>query len=166
MYVIHVTTGREAAVAEQLKTQGFKVFLPQSVQLYLRKKEWSTKTTVIFKGYVFVDMAYTAENYYKVTRIDHVIGLLKIGDTVAPINAVEESYIKLLAQPALMSLINIDFDDENNAFICDDQQKFLQNRLKKINRHKRHAVFEFKIGGIIHEITLSINIKQAENPLT
>ncbi len=163
MYVLHVQTGRETAVANRLKEIGFKVFLPQAEQLYLRKKEWLTKTTVIFKGYVFVDMAYTAANYYKVIGIDNVIGLLKIGDMVAPINAVEESYIKLLAQPALISLINIDFDDDNNAFICDDGQKFLQNRLKKINKHKRTAVFEFEIGGNIHDITLSIKIKQAAN---
>ncbi len=68
-YVIQVGAGKEEEIARELQKQGIRALVPVEDRPIHSKGAWIRKRYVIFSGYVFVSMAYKAENYYRVRKI-------------------------------------------------------------------------------------------------
>ena len=63
-YVVQVMAGREDEAAAELGRQGIRALVPKENRLVRRGGRWTRSVYVLFGGYVFLDMAYNAENYY------------------------------------------------------------------------------------------------------
>ena len=63
-YVLHVLTGGELEVQRQLRQQGFDAIVLQEAAQIRRGGQWHTETRILFPGYVFVYMKYTASMFY------------------------------------------------------------------------------------------------------
>lgn len=76
-YVIQVMTGKEDDIAGKLKEQGIRALVPKENRLIRSGGSWSQREYILFTGYVFLNMNYNADNYYKVKGIPGVIQFLE-----------------------------------------------------------------------------------------
>ena len=76
-YVIQVMTGKEDDIAGKLKEQGIRALVPKENRLIRSGGSWSQREYILFAGYVFLNMNYNADNYYKVKGIPGVIQFLE-----------------------------------------------------------------------------------------
>lgn len=81
-YVLQVRTGCEESVRDKLNETGFHALVPAENKLIRSKGNWNKKKSILFSGYVFIELIYNAENYYRIVSMDNVIKFL--GDKNAP----------------------------------------------------------------------------------
>ncbi len=156
MYVLQVLSGKEDDVKKRLEQLGFKVIVPKSFRYKRIKSKWTESVDVIFKGYVFVDMTYSAENYYKVTKIDGVIKLLRSDTKVLALSYIEEEWIKLLSR-LVGEPVQVEIVDEK-ATIKSGVLKDFNSNILKLDKHKKSAYFELDLLGESHKIVMGIDI--------
>jgi transcriptional antiterminator NusG len=82
-YVLQVKTGCEESIRDKLIELGYHAIVPIANRLIRSKGSWNKKKTIIFTGYVFVNLDYDAENYYRITSMDNVVKFL--GDKNDPL---------------------------------------------------------------------------------
>ncbi|MDE6456960.1 MAG: hypothetical protein K2L38_13915, partial [Dysosmobacter sp.] len=63
-YVLQVSTGKEMAVRGTLTNNRVLAYVPRENRLIRKGGGWSQKEYTLFPGYVFLNLDYTAENYY------------------------------------------------------------------------------------------------------
>ena len=67
-YVLQVMTGDELNVADKLRQHRIGVMVPQEQRAIRSAGSWHYKDFVLFRGYVFVKLEYTAEIYHIIRR--------------------------------------------------------------------------------------------------
>lgn len=157
--VIQVASGKEMEVKEQLEKNNYKAYVPRENRLIRSKGTFTQKEYVLFPGYIFLDINYNAENYY---RIKEVLGVIKfLGEALRPdtLSTVEIEWIKVLAnggeaiEPAKIVLNNEgDIIDITGVAGC------FRNRITKINKHSKKTEFEITLCGEVKKIELSAEI--------
>lgn len=75
-YVLQVTTGQETGVRDALQTLGIRAAVPREERAIRSGGGWTTKVYTLLPGYVFLALEYSAENYYRVKAIPHVLRFL------------------------------------------------------------------------------------------
>ena len=75
-YVLQVSTGKEMAVTSTLSNNRVLAYTPRENRLIRKGGGWSQKEYILFPGYVFLNLDYTAENYYMVKAIPGVLRFL------------------------------------------------------------------------------------------
>lgn len=95
-YVIQVKTGEENGIARKLKNQAIRAEVPIENRPIRSGGAWTKKEYILFPGYVFLDMDFTARNYYRVKEVPGVIRFL--GDSKAPstLSYLEAEWIRIL----------------------------------------------------------------------
>ena len=96
-YVIQVKTGEESGIARRLKNQAIRAEVPIENRPIRSGGAWTKKEYILFPGYVFLDMDFTARNYYRVKEVPGVIRFL--GDSKAPstLSYLEAEWIRILS---------------------------------------------------------------------
>lgn len=96
-YVIQVKTGEESGIARKLKNQAIRAEVPIENRPIRSGGAWTKKEYILFPGYVFLDMDFTARNYYRVKEVPGVIRFL--GDSKAPstLSYLEAEWIRILS---------------------------------------------------------------------
>ena len=96
-YVIQVKTGEENGIARKLKNQAIRAEVPIENRPIRSGGAWTKKEYILFPGYVFLDMDFTARNYYRVKEVPGVIRFL--GDSKAPstLSFLEAEWIRILS---------------------------------------------------------------------
>ena len=95
-YVIQVMTGKEDDIAGKLKEQGIRALVPKENRLIRSGGSWSQREYILFTGYVFLNMNYNADNYYKVKGIPGVIQFLGDSRNPSRLSYLEAEWIMLL----------------------------------------------------------------------
>lgn len=157
MYVLQVKPGAEDIVLKQLNDKGLSGKVPKILKYKHVKGEFIPSTDIIFKGYVFTDVKYNADNYYDIKEIKEVIKFLNADDDPVPLNTVEEAYINILDKMGLEPC-KISFDDKDNAKVVSGCIAYFESKIKKIDKHKRIASFELKIKDKIYDIEMGFDI--------
>ena len=67
-YVIQVKTGEESGIARKLKNQAIRAEVPIENRPIRSGGAWTKKEYILFPGYVFLDMDFTARNYHCIVR--------------------------------------------------------------------------------------------------
>jgi transcriptional antiterminator NusG len=97
-YVLQVSTGQEATVRGELQKMDILALVPMENRLIRKGGGWTHKEYTLFPGYVFVNLEYTAENYYRVKEIPAVIRFLGAsGLAPSQLTYLEAEWIKALA---------------------------------------------------------------------
>lgn len=156
MYVLQVVSGKEKEILNRLLDLGFKCLVPEGFRYRRTKGAWQGLSEIIFKGYVFVSMTWSAENYYKITSVDGVIRLLRADSTPLQLTFLEEEWIVVLdslgAKPTTVELI------DDKCFIKDGVLSKFETSIVKVDKHKRCALIEIMVLGETHKIELGIDI--------
>ncbi|MDR1629889.1 MAG: antitermination protein NusG [Oscillospiraceae bacterium] len=155
-YALKVITGKELAVRDALEQLRIRAAVPQEERLIRSKGEWNTKLYTLFVGYVFVYIAYNADNYYAIRAVNHVLDFLRYGAEPVPLTYLEAEWIRQLAgngQPLKPSVIRL--DGEGNIREINGVLEHFAARIIKYDKHARKAHIEVSIGPEKKELQLS-----------
>lgn len=157
-YVLSVKTGRETNLRDALRPLGFPAIAPQERRMVRKGGDWVTKDYTMFPGYVFVNLNYNAENYYRVMALPGVLGFLCAGRTPSPLTPREAEWIKSLRgaddtplEPTKVRLLA----DGSVAILSGVLQNFI-GRPIHFDKHGRRATVELTVCGQSKQVTLSI----------
>lgn len=163
-YVIQVMTGKEDDIAGKLKEQGIRALVPKENRLIRSGGSWSQREYILFAGYVFLNMNYNADNYYKVKGIPGVIQFLGDNRNPSRLSYLEAEWIMLLTgennQPIEPTVVRA-LGDGNYEVVKGVLEKF-ENRIIKYDKRSRKASFEITICNEKKEVQLSIRLEEDE----
>lgn len=161
-YVVQVTTGRERDIAKELNGRGIRALVPVENRLIRRGGRWTQSEYVLFGGYVFLDMAYNAENYYRVKRIPGVLHFLGESGNPSKLSWLEAEWIQLLTgrdnAPIEPTLVKADAEGRLKA--VKGVLEKVESRLISWDRRSRKAAFEITVCGEKKEVRLSILLEE------
>lgn len=160
-YVLQVKTGEEIRIRDKLHDMGFPAAVPRAVDLIRKDKEWTFAEVerVMLPGYVFIEMTYNAENYYKVKPIPGYIKFLNTGGGPSPLTYLEAEWIRLLTfEGVALSPVKLKIGADDKAVVTDGIMQHFESRIKSVDKHKQRAVFEISICGEPYTLELSILI--------
>lgn len=156
-YVLQVKPGAELRTRNALHELGFPAAVPQEVALIRKGGEWHEQERILFGGYVFVAMEYTANNYYKATATVGVSRFLCAGGVPSPLSFLEEEWIKLLTfEGVALRPTKVTIGEDNELVVVDGIMKHFTNRPLSVDKHKRRATFEITVCGEAKTVELSI----------
>ena len=96
-YVLQVTTGQETEVRDALQALGVRAAVPREERAIRSGGGWTTKIYTLLPGYVFLALEYSAENYYRVKGIPHVLRFLgSSGLSPSYLTHLEVEWLRLL----------------------------------------------------------------------
>lgn len=160
-YVLQVRTGCEESVRDKLNETGFHALVPAENKLIRSKGNWNKKKSILFSGYVFIELIYNAENYYRIVSMDNVIKFL--GDKNAPstLTFLEAEWIRILGDNGILEPTVVETENNKLKVLKGVLQKF-KSRIKSYDLRQGKAVFEITVCGEMKEITLSIDVVNDE----
>ncbi len=156
MYVLYVKTGKEDPVKKRLDELGIKALVPKCFKYKRVKGNWKSTLDVIFKSYVFLDIDYSAENYYKIIEIDDVIRFLKSDTKVLSLSHLEKEWISILNKFASKAS-KIELKEDGFKIISGVLENF-ETKVVKIDKHKRLAHIEINLFNELHKIVMGVDI--------
>lgn len=155
-YVVHVKTGEEQKIAERLSSTGFRALVPAENRPVHSGGSWGMKEYVLFPGYVFLQMCYNAENYYRLKAIPGIINLLN-----GTLSYLEAEWILLLSgqngQPLEPSLVR---DRDGKLEVEAGVLKKFRSRVIRPDKRSRRALIELSICGEKKEVQLGIRLSE------
>lgn len=164
LYVIQVMTGKEDDIAGTLKEQGIRALIPKENRLIRSGGKWIQREYVLFTGYVFLDMKYDAENYYKVKNIPGVIKFLGDSRNPSRLSYLEAEWIMLLTgkdnEPIEPTEVKVQ-EDGSIKIVKGILEKF-ESKVIKYDKRNRKATFEIMICNEKKEVQLSIRPDEDE----
>lgn len=163
-YVIQVMTGKEDDIAGKLKEQGIRALVPKENRLIRTGGSWTQREYILFTGYVFLNMNYNADNYYKVKGIPGVIKFLGDSRNPSRLSHLEAEWIALLTgadnAPIKPTMVKVQ-EDGTFKVVKGVLEKF-ENRIVKYDKRSRKATFEITICNEKKEVQLSIVLEDDE----
>lgn len=95
IYVIQTETGAEMHIRAKLLRDNITAYVPRRCLIIHKSAGWTKIINVMFPGYVFLDIDYSAEAYHRIKPVDGVIRFLGKPSPV-PIGKSEEEFMRLL----------------------------------------------------------------------
>lgn len=159
-YVIQVKTGAETEIAGKLMNIGIRALAPTENRPIHTDGAWGAKTYVLFPGYVFLQMEYNAENYYRLKEIPGVVKLLS-----GTLSYLEAEWILLLAgrkgEPLEPTLVR---ETDGKLEVQEGILEQFKSRIVKMDKRNRRAVIELSICGEKKQVQLGIRLPEESAP--
>lgn len=153
-YVLHVRTGSELDIAEQLRKRGFSAVVPTENRVIRKGGKWTQKIYIVFAGYVFIYMDYSWSKYYAMSGIYGIIKILGGGQNPTPLSKSETEFIlklsELLAQPSVLK-----FKDDNSYEVISGFLADYTDNITKVERRYKKATVKVTVAGEEKEIKVS-----------
>ncbi len=156
-YVLQVKVGEELIIKNALIKTGLEAVVPREVQTYRKNGNWYSRENVLFAGYVFCNIDYNAETYYKVKKLSSFVNFLGGKNPIA-LSSMEVEWIKILNNDGnALEPIPIKINTSGNANIVKGHpMKLFNQNLVKINKRQNKASFEITICGEVKSFVFSI----------
>ena len=153
-YVLHVLTGAELEVQRHLKSQGIDaVVLQEAVQLR-RGGRWNSEVRVLFPGYIFLYIHYTASMHHILKGVSGAIRLLP-KDKPMPMSSKDCAWLLMFAGEDILPPSKVDFSGETPV-VLDGPLKELEPYIMKYHRRQHRVSLHIPVLGEGKDITLSI----------
>ncbi|WP_294907970.1 transcription termination/antitermination NusG family protein [uncultured Ruminococcus sp.] len=153
-YVLHVRTGSELDIAEQLRKRGFSAVVPTENRVIRKGGKWTQKIYIVFAGYVFIYMDYSWSKYYAMSGIYGIIKILGGGQNPTPLSKSETEFIlklsELLVQPSVLK-----FKDDNSYEVISGFLADYTDNITKVERRYKKATVKVTVAGEEKEIKVS-----------
>lgn len=159
IYVLQVQTGKELTVRKLLEQQGIVAYVPRE-RIEIRKGGlWSKMIKLLFPGYVFVDIDFSAEMFHVINPISGVIRFLGLP---TPLPQREADMIRWLSNGGeIIEPSPVEIDGIGNIIGCEGFLAGNADRIKYLNRRQKKAAVEVRFGGKIHRANIGIEIKKS-----
>lgn len=162
-YVIQVFTGREMEIAQKCRDRIMEededVFVPLAERQTKIRGEWQVVKTKLFPGYVFVETARIEDFHIRLKQIRGMTKVLKIGETMTPLEKEEEAYLRQLGLGGRHVVeYSEGYLEGEKLVVTSGALEGYEGRIKKILRHKRLVVLEVPLLGRTVEVTLGLGV--------
>lgn len=158
-YVIQVKTGDELAIKNKLDAMNILAFVPRENRPIRSGGTWNNKEYILFPSYVFININFNAENYYKIKNIPSVIRFLGESSSPSTLSYLEAEWIKILSgingQPIEPTKVK---EVDGNIEVVGGVLQHFANKAIKYNKHNRKATFEITVCNEIKTVQLGIEI--------
>lgn len=163
-YVIQVYTGREMEIAGQCRDRLLeadeKVFVPLAERQTKIRGEWQIIRTKLFPGYVFIETDRIEDFHIRLRQIKAMTKILKTGETMTPLHAEEETYLRQLGLGDDEHTVKYSegYLEGEKLVVTSGALEGYEGRIKKILRHKRLVVLDVPLLGRMVEVTLGLGV--------
>ncbi|MEY8355245.1 transcription termination/antitermination NusG family protein [Lachnospiraceae bacterium 54-53] len=159
-YVLSVKSGQEMNVASALSAKQFPACVPRENRLVRVNGSWDQKEYTLFPGYVFVNLTYTADNYYLVKDIPGVLRFLgPDGLHPSALSCLEAEWIRILSGGGTPLEPTLATEDEDGEIHLDDGVlQWFSTRIIKIDKHARRVKLELTVCGEKKTLPLSFRL--------
>ncbi|KGE02827.1 transcription termination/antitermination protein NusG [Pseudohaliea rubra] len=99
--VVHCKARSEDLAQENLRRQGYEVFLPQLRQRKRRQNRWQWVTGPLFPRYLFVNVALGEQDTATIRSTVGVVTLVRFGQALVPMPDAVIDYLRRCEDPAL-----------------------------------------------------------------
>ena len=164
-YVLQVSTGQETAVREALQGLGIRAAVPREERLIRSGGGWTTKVYTLLPGYVFLALEYSAENYYRVKAIPHVLHFLG-PNGLAPsyLTHLEVEWLRLLDNGGeLLKPARVEELPEGGVQIAEGVVRCFPVSRIDFDKRARRAKVEISLCGELKTLTLSTESGEEES---
>lgn len=153
IYVLQVQTGKELAVRGQLLRDGISADVPRERIIIRKGGLWSKIIKVLFPGYVFVDIDFSAEMFHK---INPVTGVIRFLGQPTPLRENEAEMIQWLSNGGEVIEPSNVISLEDGQIVCDGFLAGHEDKIKRLNLRQKKAAVEVQFGGKTHRANLSV----------
>ncbi len=159
-YVIQVKTGDEVSVMKKLQELNIQAAVPIENRPTRKSGSWTLKEYVLFPGYVFLNIHFNAEYYYKVVKIPSVIRFLGESSHPSTLTYLEAEWIKILSGSGGTPIepTKVKESENGEVEIVEGILAQFANRVIKYDKHSRKATFELTICNEVKEVQLGIEL--------
>lgn len=160
IYVLQVQTGKELTVRSLLERQGISASVPRE-RIEIRKGGlWSKMIKLLFPGYVFVDIDFSAEMFHKINPISGVIRFLGLP---TPLPRREADMIMWLSNGGeVIEPSSVITDSGGNVIGYEGFLTGHEDDIKYLNARQKKAAVEVKFDGKAHRANIGVEIKKVE----
>lgn len=157
-YVLYTRTGSEETVQAALRAMGFPALVPAERRAVRKGGVWGLKDHTLFPGYVFVDLEFNADNYYKVTALPGVVRFLNTNSMPSPLTYLEAEWIKSLCGPGGGPLepTKVRLLEGGGVEILSGVLRRFTGRTIRYDKRSRRATVELTVCGQPKKVALSI----------
>lgn len=160
IYVIQVTPSKEMKVCTELIRDGIEAYVPRRELLIHKSGLWTKVINILFPGYVFIQMDYSAKLHIKVKHTDYVLRFL---GSPTPLPQKEAALMEWLFNGG--EIIKQSVALVNDDGFCIGYEGFLhgyEDRVTYFNKRQCKASVEVRFGGKVHRANLGIELKAAD----
>ena len=159
IYVLQVMTGKELTVRKLLEQRDIVAYVPRE-RIEIRKGGlWSKMIKLLFPGYVFVDIDFSAEIFHTINPIEGVIRFLGLP---TPLPERETDMILWLANGGEIIEPSPVISDGDKIISCGGFLEGHEDDIKRLNARQRKAAVEVRFGGKVHRANIGVEIKKVE----
>lgn len=165
-YVLQVSTGQETAVRDALQGLGIRAAVPREERAIRNGGGWTTKVYTLLPGYVFLALEYSAEIYYRVKAIPHVLRFLgPNGLSPSYLTHLEVEWLRLLDNGGkLLKPSKVEELPDGGIQIVEGVLRHFPVRSIDFDKRARRAKVEISLCGQPKTLTLSMESATDENP--
>ena len=157
-YVLHVRTGMETDIKNELIRKGYGAAAPMETVLERKGYKWVPRLKLLLQGYVFIRLQLTDEDFYAVLDVPGVFKFLGVGSPEA-IRVDEEEYIIwLYNEDEPLGISTVQLEEGGAATVLSGPLKGREGTILRINRRQRRATVAVSFHGNQRPISLSIDI--------
>ena len=170
-YVLFVKTGcehrAETEISKTWKIEDIHPFVPMYDAYFKRSGKRILEKRRLFPGYIFIESKIKGTEFYTaikpfIAQSENTLKLLRYGedydDHSFEMHKEEQQSLMNIYNDEYCIEISQGFIEGNAVTITNGSLLGLENRIKKINRHKMEAVVEIQMMGTIREMTVGLEI--------
>ncbi|MFV0497477.1 MAG: transcription termination/antitermination protein NusG [Candidatus Fimivivens sp.] len=156
-YVLHVLTGRDDDVQQDLAGQGIECLILMENRMIRRGGRWRQEPYRLMPGYVFVHIEFDDNAYHLLNQSPGVIRILSTGGKPSPLPEHEVKWLvwssgELLEPSVIRYLDNYTYAIESGVL------RTLKDKIVSIDRHRRRVKVKLDIAGHPHMMELSYKL--------
>lgn len=160
IYVLQIQTGKENEVCASLKRIGITAYAPCERIIIRRGGLWTKMLKLLFPGYAFTDVEYSAEMFH---RIKPVPGVIRFLGSPTPLPEHEAEMINWLANGGEIIEPSEAIVDENGNIT--GFKGFLngcENKIRFVNKRQKKALIAVRFDGKLHKANISFDFPDEE----
>lgn len=155
IYVLQIQTGMENEVCSSLNRTGIAAYAPCERIIIRRGGLWTKMLKLLFPGYVFADVEYSAEMFH---RIKPVPGVIRFLGSPTPLPEHEAEMINWLANGGEVIEPSEAVTNENGDIT--GFKGFLngcEDKIRYVNKRQKKALIAVRFDGKLHKANISFD---------
>lgn len=166
-YVMQVRTGTEENICCQCsKLISGEILEGCFIPHYEAKKRyegtWHTQEKVLFPGYVFMITDTVEKLFFDLKRVIGMTKIIGTGGEIVPISDQEREWLLKIGGQEQNVLMSKGVIENGKVRIIEGPLAGLENKIIKIDRHKRKALLQVEMFGRTMEIQVGVEIVEKD----
>ena len=159
-YVVQTMAGSEEEVRRQaqLLIPEVEFRILYRIGSFKFRGEWTTKSLIMFPGYIFVITDDPSSVMMKLRKIEKFARMVKFDDMFIPVSAEEQRILSRMSGDDDTIDTSTGIIEGDRILVKEGPLIGLESRIKRIDRHKRLAYVEFSMGSRDVEVELGLSI--------